>query len=44
MSLQALAGPLRRATGSLQARASLALIGLIVVCAWLALAGWSENP
>jgi len=44
MSLQALAGPLRRATGSLHARASLALIGLIVVCAWLALAGWSASP
>ena len=44
MSLEAFAGPIRRAAAGSHARASLALIGLLVVCAWLALAGWSASP
>src|SRR3982751_1343675 len=44
MYFEALAGRIRRAAGSAHARASLALIGLLVICAWLALAGWSASP
>lgn len=39
-----LAGSLRRATATPQARVSLALIGALAACAWLALAGWSASP
>jgi predicted metal-binding membrane protein len=44
MPQASLAGSLRRAAGTAHARASLALVGALVVAAWLTLAAWSVSP